>query len=297
MAKIGSCGKHPSNAERDLHHILKDVSLKAPLEYVTVRFMSPRVAAIQAMKFPSIFPDTLALEIWKLGEPYFRYFFLGNQDASRLWQHVEKTTWGSGILAGFCGDLAKLIPVTCYGDEIYTYKNSECGVVAVLAWGTDYLTAESSPLDRYFTIATWAQYLECEETWLDLSAEVAARFRALVSRKDWPWCKNGYKFTFSSVTGDLKWIKERFYLHDYNSNQFCSYCNVVKRDPQGRIENTLSDFRATAARMQSRITHEDYMRSTAAEDRTLHLLVCTCKFVFVFVVIGFVVARSHVNCL
>ena len=273
MAKIGTCGKHASNAERDLHQILKNLQFKAPIECVNVRFVTPSTAEVKAVQFPCLFPDTFALEIWRMGEAYFRYFFLGNQDSSRLWQHVEQTAWGSQMLANARGDRSKLIPVTCYGDEIYTYKNSECGVVAVLAWSTDYLTAEHGPLERYFPIATYAQYLECEDTWADLSKEVADRFRSLVAKTDWPWCDKGYQFTFSSVTGDLKWVKEKFHLHDYNANQFCSYCNVVKRDPAGRIEHTISDFRPTAAHMQMRITHEDYIQSTAAEDRTLRATV------------------------
>ena len=269
LARIATSGKHPSNAERDLHQVLKHVQLKVPIKYIGVRFVKPSTAEIKVQQFPCIFPHDLAVELWRLGEPYFRYFFLGDQDASSLWNHVEKTTWGSRILADFQGDRSKLIPITFYGDEIYTYKNSECGVVAVLAWATDYLTADRGPLERYFTIAGFAQYLECEHTWPDLSEELAKSFRALVSRDDWPWCPEGYKFSFSSVTGDLKWVKERFQMHDYNANEFCSYCNVVKRDLNGRLENTLSDFRTTAAHMQVRITHEDYIEATAPEDRAL----------------------------
>ena len=183
MGKIATSGKHPSNAERDLHQILKNIQLKVPIECVNVRFVTPSTAEVKTVKFPCIFPDALALELWRMGEPYFRYFFLRNQDASSLWKHVEHISWGSQMIANARGDLSKLIPVTCYGDEIYTYKNSECGVVAVLAWATDYLTAESGPLERYFTIATYAQYLECDDTWPDLSKEVAARFRALVQKQ------------------------------------------------------------------------------------------------------------------
>ena len=276
LARIATCGKHPSNAERDLHQVLKHVQLKVPIKYIGVRFVKPSTAEIKVQQFPCIFPHDLAVELWRLGEPYFRYFFLGDQDASSLWNHVEKTTWGSRILADFQGDRSKLIPITFYGDEIYTYKNSECGVVAVLAWATDYLTADRGPLERYFTIAGFAQYLECEHTWPDLSEELAKSFRALVSRDDWPWCQEGYKFSFSSVTGDLKWVKERFQMHDYNANEFCSYCNVVKRDLSGRLENTLSDFRTTAAHMQVRITHEDYIEATAPEDRALSFSSLRC---------------------
>ena len=273
LANLAARGKHASNAERDLHHIVRNIKLQATLETVRVRFLNPATTEVQPVNFSCLFPDVFAQQIWAKGEEYFKYFFLGNQSAESFWNHVERTAWGEAALAG-AQDRSRLIPITFYGDEVYTYKNTECGVITVLAWSADYMTAAHGPLDRYFLIAAFSQYLECKETWEDLSAVLAARFRDLVSCTHWPWCSSGYRFAFSSVTGDLKWIKDRFGLHDYMANSFCSYCSCVKRDPLGRVGHTLSDFRESAVHRQRRILHEEFLQSTAAHERAL-----TCMYV------------------
>ena len=239
------------------------------MDTTQVRFVNPATTEIRPVNFSCLFPDVLAQEIWAKGEEYFRYFFLGSQSAEPFWTHVQDTAWGAALAGPGVPDRAKLIPITFYGDEVYTYKNTECGIITVLAWSADYMTAAHGPLDRYFLIAAYSQYLECKETWEDLAAVLADRFNSLVSRTDWPWCAQGFRFVFSSVTGDLKWIKDRFGMHNYAANRFCSYCNCVKRDAQGRTEYTLTDFRETAVHRQHRILHEDFLRSTQPHERAL----------------------------
>ena len=270
MANIASRGIYRSNAERDLHHVVRNLKLNVKIDKIRVRFTSPATAEIKAVQLPCLMPDEFALKIWSLGEEYFRYYFLGNQNPADLWNHVRGTPWGAAATAeAGSGGVDKLIPITFYGDEIYTYKNTDCGVIVVLAWGADYVTAALGPLDRYFLITGYSQYLQCEHTWPDLAAELTQRFKNLVSLTHWPWCKKGWKFHFSSVTGDLKWIKDHFQMQDYAANAFCSYCPCVKKDAAGRIEHTLSDFRETAAHRRVRVLHENFLANTALQDRAL----------------------------
>ena len=270
LSKIAASGKHPSNAERDLHRILLDTAIKAAMEYEDVRFLDPATGAVKPTKFPFIYPDTLACSIWHLGEEYFRYFFLGNQDAGAFWQHVAGTSWAKPALEALPAgiDRGKLIPVSFYGDDVHTYKATECGVISILAWTTDYLTAMHPSFHRYFLIAGFSEYLQCVHTWPDIMERLVERFTRLVSDANWPWCAKGYKFHMSSCTGDLKWIKERFQVFDYNANDFCAYCSARKIDPDCP-SNTLSDFRETAAHRRHRFGHDDFLATTPAAESIL----------------------------
>ncbi|CAE7403834.1 unnamed protein product [Symbiodinium natans] len=240
------------------------------MEYEDVRFLDPATGAVKPTKFPFIYPDTLACSIWHLGEEYFRYFFLGNQDAGAFWQHVAGTSWAKPALEALPAgiDRGKLIPVSFYGDDVHTYKATECGVISILAWTTDYLTAMHPSFHRYFLIAGFSEYLQCVHTWPDIMERLVERFTRLVSDANWPWCAKGYKFHMSSCTGDLKWIKERFQVFDYNANDFCAYCSARKIDPDCP-SNTLSDFRETAAHRRHRFGHDDFLATTPAAESIL----------------------------
>ena len=263
LSAIGTMGKHASNAERDLHFVLKQISLQVPVDKIKVRFQHPSSGEIRETDFPCILPEKFAAKLWQMGEDYFRFYFLANDEtaARDLWRHVSARPWASGVDR----NSKVVIPITLYGDEVYTYKATDCGVITVYAWSTDYLTCAHGPLDRYFLICAHSQYLEADVTWTDLSKQLAAHFTALCSQ-EWPW-SHKYEFRFSSVTGDLKWLKDHFGVHNYRSNNFCSSCPCVKT--AAAVEHTLSDFRESAPHRRVRYNHEHYLATTAEADRAL----------------------------
>ena len=267
LSQIAFNGKHPSNAERDMHNVLKQTALDVEIEFCDVRFWQPSTGQLKVTKFPFIFPDRLALKIWELGEEYFQYYFFGDQDAAVFWQHVQHHEWAAGHVA-HAENLARLAPITFYGDDVHTYKNTEVGVISVCAWSTDYFTREHLPLDRYFLISAFSEYLATEETWGDCMQHLSARFASLVGRRDWPWSAAGYGFAMSSCTGDLKWLKEHFGVHNYNQNSFCGYCSCKKVDP-GNPSNTLGDFSDTAHHRQARFGHDEFWAATDPNSRRL----------------------------
>ena len=273
LASLGAAGKFPNNAERDIHRSLAAANLKldACIQWVQVRFQVPSTGRVESKPLPVLFPDKFAEAIWSMGEEYFQHFFLGgmDQDLKQFWQHVGgRSLWGKSLkdAAGAKQDLSRLIPLTFYGDDVNTYKSTEIGTVSVMSWSCDYILANQSPLERYFLICAFSEYHECPGTWADFGPQLAASFSRLVS-DDRPWCKKGYRFCFSSITGDLKWIRQYFGMFNWKANEFCSYCNAVKRDPDGCVGRTLSDFSEDAEHRNVRIQHEDWLQSTSPAER------------------------------
>ena len=273
IAKIGCSGLHPSNCERDLQILMKQLSLKAKIESIRVHINSAAAGGVVEIDLPVIFPDAMATALWEKGEAIFRHFFLNDVNARRFWRHnVEHSEWFRAHPANVATvKKSHLLPLSLYGDEVCTYKNAECGIVDIFGWSSDF-SAGSPPLSRYLPILAISEHWVCSQTWSDIWSALVPRLTRMVSDSDFPWSSAGYSFMVSSVQGDLKWICEKFQLQNFRKNFFCSWCSCCKSHPD--ISMTIGDMRENSAHRATCVTHAEFLAggSEASRDLGQHML-------------------------
>ena len=208
LANIGSSGLHPSNSERDLQRRVKAMALHAKIEHVPVRINSPQQGHIIVKNIAVIFPDSMATALWEAGENIFRHFFFNGVNARKFWKHHgTHCEWFRRHVDYTYDKKSRLIPLSLYGDEVQTFKNTECGIVDILGFTSDF-AAGHGPLSRYLPIVAISEHLVCEFTWSDLWQALVPRLQKMVTDTSWKWSASGYKFMISSVQGDMKFLCE-----------------------------------------------------------------------------------------
>lgn len=269
LSRIASMGQHPSNAERDLHVLLKKEVRQVEPEEVDVRMRDHKNARVIWAKVPVIMPDQLARAIWQLGRDVFHWFFMdkmSRDDCKAFWDHVYHTSDWYRSHPSSGRDRGGQIPLSFYGDEVACYKNTEVSQVVVLAWCSDFCY-NRSPFTRYMLLTTYAEYAASDHTYDDIMTAVSASVTRLVDGSvNYPW-SGLYNFMFSSNQGDLKFLLQKHHVHPYNSNRFCSWCLCTKKDPSGNVSMTLGDMREQADHISTGISHEEYMRDTPQAER------------------------------
>eukprot|EP00435_Cladocopium_sp_Y103_P043551 s1451_g12.t1 len=161
ISSVGAGGRHQNNAERDLHRLLQRVSqsLDAKPETVQVRMVNPSTLEIEWQPLPVLFPEALITAFWEAGEDIFRYCLFGQMtedETLQIWKHVEKhCSWFSTHPARGWKWKGKVASIGMYGDEIQCYRNSECGVVSVTAWTSEFCTQNSAALIHMAEAGYW----------------------------------------------------------------------------------------------------------------------------------------------
>lgn len=236
LSSLGAGGKYPANVERDMHRKLRRAcrSVRAKIQLKKVRLTNPSTGVVGWEDFPILLPEELCKAFWKLGEDTFRKCLFGGmseQEVASYWQHMEAVSpWFQSHPARSWHCKGKLAAIAPYGDEVQCYRNSECGVISVTAWSADFAW-KAHPLNRYYTIALWSEHHESLHTYNDVMHHFVESFKRLTSPTAiWPWSQKGYSFVMTGVQGDLKWLCERYNVHNYRRNDFCSRCKVVKDD-------------------------------------------------------------------
>ena len=261
IAAIDNSGKSPQNSERDLQRLIKKhgFSLDIPIETCRVEMYDPKTQRTSMRNLPIIFPDTFASAIFAESEALFKKLFIGNVDAERYWKHVEAhCSWFSGhpsqnVDAARWG---KMIPFSLYGDEVQSFRNTEGGAVSVLGWSSDFGHGQT-PLSRYFCMCCICEHYCTENTHKQILAHVAERVAKMCDpNMEHPWTQKGYTFSYSSTQGDLKWVTEKFQLHNFRQNEVCSRCLVKKSHPD--LSMTIGDFGLHAAHRATRLSHDDF---------------------------------------
>ena len=272
VSAIGTEGKHWSNCERDLQRLIlkKDHALDAEIETVQVRLYNPKTEEETLQPLSMIFPDKLAAALYTTSEPLFKKLFLGDRvDPAKYWTHCRQhAKWMEGHPAMEQTNSEKLIPMSLYGDEVQSFRNTEGGVVSVLAWCSDF-SAGMASLSRYFTICVLPDHYTTGGTWTDIWKILAPRINRMCdNRVDHPWSSGGYHFTYSSTQGDLKWLLEKFGLHNFKKNNICSWCGVCKAHENPSM--TIGDFREEAEHRQTRISHEQFFTNLGQSPTDYH---------------------------
>lgn len=250
ISSLGTSGIHERNCERDFHTMLKSFSrrLGVQIDTVKARIYNHADAEVQWQDIHVIFPDVMAEALFNHGELVWKLTMFGGQtqsDVADFWKHCgEHCDWFKGSPCHNYHSLSKLIPMSFYGDDIAAYKGSETGSVTILGWSSDFAYKNKSIL-RYWPIAVYPEYSSTEWTYDDILGPVVHRVQTMLDPSVInAWSGDGYMFVFSSLQGDLKFIKDQFKLHNYRANSFCSTCGVQKKDPN--VSLTLADFRESA---------------------------------------------------
>ena len=253
IGSIGASGRYDQNAERDLQRLMSKVALECEIETVRVRVNDPARGVIVHKDFPIVYPDTMAAALWAKGEGAFRHFFFGSTNARKYWQHCSRhSTWFQDHPASVYEKKSHLIPLSLYGDEVQTYRNSECGVVEVFGFSSDF-ASQQGPMSRYLPILVISEHHVCPHTWDDIWTSLIPRLHALVTRRDWPWSGSNYHFMMSSLQGDLKWIVAKFGVNNYQRNEICSLCSCCKSHADPGM--TIGNFRLDASHRATLVTH------------------------------------------
>ena len=270
IAACGSWGKHKSNCERDLHRVVQTVghALQVPISQIRVRLWDHKEAKEYWGALPVIWPDEVAKSIFSRGEDIFKHCFAPRPDElPSYWAHIERhCSWFASHPARDIDNVqkAKLLPFCLYGDEINAFKNVENGSICVMGFGSD-VAYNNSALERYYLFTAFSEHHATDNTFDDIIRALVPRLQRMFTSTSFNWSKAGWAWTYGSTQGDLKYITDRFRLHNFRKNSFCNLCKCVKRHEN--ISMTLADFRDGAAYRDTNVSHEDYVRATAAEER------------------------------
>ena len=275
LAGIAAGGRMTSNAERDLHVILqKHNDFDIELEWVPARMWCPKQTRIIKAQVPVLMPDKVASAIWHRGRDVFEHFVMGDMsrsDVQAYWDHVYRTSDWYRCHPSSALDRAGQIPLSLYGDEVCTYKNSEIGNIMVLSWTSDFSYGRD-PLGRYMLLTVYSEHTACQHTYGDIMKAVCERITMMQDpARQWPWSQS-FNFMYSSCQGDLKYLMMNHNIHHYTSNRFCSWCQCVKDDPDGNVGMTLGDMRENAEHLDTAVTNDEYLRTTSPQERVLAAL-------------------------
>ena len=265
ISSVGTAGKHPGNAERDFHTLINSFCkrLGATIETVQVRMFDHREAKVVQQTLPVIFPDTMAAALFRMGPKVWRKCLFGDlsfEDTAAFWQHCDQRCDYFQTHPGRqFPKWSHLVPFSLYGDDIAVYKNTEVSGISVIAWSSD-LSWGGSAFQRYFPICVYSENNACDETYGDLMSQLVPRLNMMFDQAHLhDWSGEGYHFMMSSIQGDLKWIAEKYKLHNFKKNTFCSLCGWCKVHED--IGMTLPDFRDTASYIGSPPDLTDFLQN------------------------------------
>ena len=237
LSTLAACGKHPQNAERDLQFAIRTYAktLGVSLREVNCRMWDPAANEIVQMPVSYIDPVSFATALWTRHREVFHKFFFGSMTetaVSAYWSNAaEHCDWFQKHRA--CSlppeKWKRLAPLSLYGDDINTFRNTEAGAITIIAFTSDFAHG-NSPFFRYSLLSLYAEYTACEFTYNDLMQDILERLMELCNG-DHPWCKQDYGFILSACQGDLKWMNQHYGLHNYRANKCCSLCEVCKVHP------------------------------------------------------------------
>ncbi|CAK9078212.1 unnamed protein product, partial [Durusdinium trenchii] len=225
IAGLGSSGKYSANCERDMHTMLNTFGLRlhANISAIRVRMYNHTAVREELQTLSILYPDDLAEAIFAQGENIFRSCMFGNVDAAEFWAHcATHCEWfkNHAMYSYECKE--KLIPLSLYGDDVNTYRNAEVGAVSIIAWTSDFGYLNKSCL-RYWPICVYSEHCSTEHTHEDIMRYLTDRLKSMCSREHlFGWSSKGYCFMFSSLQGDLKWIHEKYGLHNFRANACCN---------------------------------------------------------------------------
>ena len=177
LSRIGTCGKHVQNCERDLQFAVRTFAktMECKILHVQCRLWDPTLNEVVHSTLPFIDPVSLASSLWRRGKGIFRRFFFGQlteQEVFQYWDNAslrcewfqkhEASSWDRSCWP-------KLCPISLYGDDVNNYRNTEAGNISILTFCSD-LAHGNSPYLRYLLLTLYSEYTACASTYDDVMA-------------------------------------------------------------------------------------------------------------------------------
>ena len=251
LSQLGTAGVYPNNTERDFHTMLSTMSRRfgVPIETVKARMYDHKEARVTWQHIHVIQPDSMAAALFNKGDRIWRKAMFGQhteEQVAKFWKHCQQNCeWFKTNSCCTYPALSRLVPMSFYGDDIAAWKGSECGAITILGWSSD-LAYGNDSWTRYWPIAIYTEYSSTPWTYDDIMSSVIPRVKAMVDPGAllFDWSDSGYAFCFSSLQGDLKWVKSQYHLFNYQTNNICSNCGVQKTHPN--VAMTLANFEEDA---------------------------------------------------
>ena len=148
FALLGSWGRCPSNAERDLHTWTKRAwGFTVEPYYINVTFQTKHAIQPRVLQIPILLPFELFHAAWESGPKQFDASFIGGFDPERIsefWKHAfQFPDWGHHPLAQMPHLLSKAIPFTYHADGAEIHSNTEFWI---WSWGSP--LAQTATIDQ-----------------------------------------------------------------------------------------------------------------------------------------------------
>ena len=177
LSTIGSKGKHLQNCERDLQFAVTSFAraMKADIIIGRCRMWDPSENCVVSTELMFIDPVSLAAALYKKGPHVFRQCFFGDltdEQVLAYWQKgAANSEWFRKSHAAEWGaeSLTRLAPLSLYGDDVNSYRNTEAGNISIVSFCSD-LARGNGPFLRYFLISLYSEYTASVHTYDDLMA-------------------------------------------------------------------------------------------------------------------------------
>ena len=205
----------------------------------------------------------LARAVWRAGRDVFEHIYfgkVGRTGAAEYWANVQaRCKWYPPHIPE--SSHSGLIPISLYGDEVHAYRNTDPGAVSVVGWCSD-LSFGVDAMLQYGLICVYSEYCECETTYGEIMEAVLPRLNYLCDpNAPHPW-KDEFRFVLCGVRGDLKWINDKYKIHNYRLNDFCSRCSCMKT--ADNVYETITAFSDKAQHVP--VENSEFCDSMCIED-------------------------------
>ena len=283
LASCGKHGEHEQNVERDYHRWQQrmrqadGITLK-PFE-IDLALKHPKKAGETSIeKVAVLLPHEFLHCIYSLGPRRFVEAVGSDADIAEFWQHERRQPWARCHPVDKAS-LCKAIPGMIHGDDVMAMKFQK---VCVLQWSSALSTATTFksrfliavlPYNRLIpgvTLNMLFQVMNWSFTYMLLGYfppldPAGQQWTCKWRRKMGGSClAGGYVVALFGHRGDCDWFAAVFRYNHYRMNDMCHKCGASKSD----AETDCADLSPEAGWRDTVVTHEQYMATTPAEERS-----------------------------
>ena len=238
LAGLASQGRHPHNAERNLHRFARGWFRSTELYTVPIRTTKGHVQT------PFLLPHECLS--WLASHPGRLESFVGPPSGlEAYWQSVQEP-WVASHWAASPEHRKVAVPVELFGDDAPVWKTEK---LLILSWKCVLNTAPTMRSTMLITVLPYDLVLPNGQTLEDLYRVISWSFRA-AAEGTWPEvdpqgfpfnAQSGVRFSkkgeslaqglrlaLARCAGDYKFLKETYAIRAYDHTECCHLCEATK---------------------------------------------------------------------